>query len=107
MASYQLAHFDVRADAREEAERAMHELASYIRKELPGSMWTAYCDPAVPTRFWCLLRTDSPVAAQKHRASAGVKAFEQALAGFAASRVETSDLQLVTSSDLAPRHRRR
>lgn len=107
MASYQLVTFDVRADAREQAERAMHDLAAYIRKELPGSMWTAYCDPALPTRFWCLLRTDSPVAAQKHRAAPGVKAFEEALAGIASSAVERADLQLVTSSDLAPRHRRR
>lgn len=107
MASYQLAHFDVRAEVRDQAERAMHELAAYIHKELPGSMWTAYCDPAVPTRFWCLLRTTTPADAQKHRAAPGVQAFEAALARMTVSAVDVAALQLVTSSDLAPRHRRR
>jgi hypothetical protein len=107
MAIYQLARFEVHADKLEGAQRAMHDFATYVRNQLPGSMWTAYCDPAAPTRFWCLLRTENPAADQAHRAASGVKTFADSLAPHLVGDIETSEVQLVTSSDLAPRHRKR
>ena len=107
MAMYQLARFEVHADRLEDAQRAMHDFATYVRNELPGSMWTAYSDPATPTRFWCFLRTENPAADQSHRAATGVKAFAASLAPHVVGKIETSEMQLVTSSDLAPRHRKR
>jgi quinol monooxygenase YgiN len=107
MAIYQLARFEVRADACLAVEKAMHELASYVRAELPGSMWTTYRDPDAPNRFTAFLRADERTALERHAASAGVRAFEAAIAGFLVGEIERSEWDLVTSSDLAPRHRPR
>lgn len=107
MAIYQLARFEVRPEACLEVEKAMHALASYVRQELPGSMWTAYREPDAPNRFTAMLRADERTALERHAASAGVRAFEQALAPVLVGSIETSEWELVTSSDLAPRHRRR
>jgi quinol monooxygenase YgiN len=106
MAMYQLARFEVHADSLERVQRAMHDFAAYVRKELPGSMWTAYSDPAAPTRFSCFLRTENPAAERAHRAASGVTAFTDALAPYLVGTIEASEMQLVTSSDLAPRHRK-
>lgn len=107
MAIYQLARFEVRADACLTVEKAMHELASYVRAELPGSMWTAYRDPDAPNRFTAFLRADERTSLDRHTASPGARAFETALAAHLVGEVERSEWELVTSSDLAPRHRPR
>lgn len=107
MAIYQLARFEVRADACLEVEQAMHALASFVRAELPGSMWTAYRDPDAPNRFTAFVRADEQTALDRHASSAGVRAFEAAIAGSLVGTIETSEWELVTSSDLAPRHRPR
>jgi quinol monooxygenase YgiN len=106
MAVYWVARFEVRPEAREDAERAMHELASYVRKELPDSMWTAYRDPSSPTHFTCFVRADHPAADERHRKAPGTQAFIAALQPLLVGEIETTYCELVTASDLAPRRRR-
>lgn len=105
MAVYTIARFEVRPDARDQAERAMHEFASYVRKELPDSMWTTYRDPRAPTHYISLIRADDPAADDRHRNAPGTQAFVTALYPLVVGEVEFTQLELVTSSDLAPRHR--
>lgn len=97
--------FEVRADAHEAAERAMHEFAAYVRRELPDSSWTAYRDPASPARYTAFVRADSPAAYERHRSAPGTQAFAAALTPLLVDTIEHADYELVTSSDLAPRHR--
>lgn len=61
MAVFTIARFEIRPEARDQAERAMHAYASYVRSELPGSMWTAYRDPHAPAHYACAL-ADGPYA---------------------------------------------
>jgi quinol monooxygenase YgiN len=105
MAVYRLARYEVRPEARADAERAMHELASYVRRELPDVTWTVYRDPHAPTRFVALSRADNPTADAGHRDTPGVKAFLAAITPLLAAPIEDSTCELVTSSDLAPRVR--
>jgi len=105
MAVYTIARFEVRSDARDQAERAMHELASYVRKELPDSMWTAYRDPRAPTHYTAFIRADDPGADERHRNAPGTQAFVAMLSPLVVGEVEFTQLELVTSSDLAPRRR--
>jgi quinol monooxygenase YgiN len=105
MPIFKLAHFEVRPEARDEAERAMHELASYVRKELRDSSWTSYRDPDAPNRYLALTIADSPAAEEKQRTSAGAKTFYDALQSLVVGTIEHTNWQLVTSSDLARRRR--
>lgn len=107
MAIYRLARFEVRDEARGAAEQLMHDYAAYVRKELADTMWTVYRDPMVPTRFTTMTRDASPTATERARKATGTVAFETALAPLLVAPVDVSDCQLVTSSDLAPRHRAR
>jgi quinol monooxygenase YgiN len=107
MPVYQIARFAVRADARGAVERAMHEVASYVRRELPDVMWTAYRDPTTPTRYVVMTRADSPGAADRQRTASGIQAFDAALAPLLVGEVELTECELVTSSDLQRRHRGR
>ena len=106
MPIYKLARFEVRADARDDVERAMHELASYVRKELPGSSWTVYRDPDAPARYTALSRADDAAADARHDRAPGVQSFFAMLQSRAVGPVEITACELVTSSDLAPRRRR-
>lgn len=103
MAVYSLTRFEVRPDALESIERAMHDYANYVRTELADSTWTVYRDPAVPTRFVCMVRATTPIADDKHRKAPGTQAFLAALTPVLVSSIEDAHMQLVTSSDLAPR----
>lgn len=96
MAVFQLARFEVRPDARDAAERAMHEHATYVRNELPDAMWTTYRDAQYPTRYIAYFRADARA----------VDAFVAALSPLLVAPADFTELELVTSSDLAPRHRR-
>ncbi|HEY5944794.1 MAG TPA: hypothetical protein VIV40_04855 [Kofleriaceae bacterium] len=107
MAVFKLARFAVRPDAREAAERAMHDFASYVRKELPDSMWTTYRDAKAPNHYVSMIRADNPAADERHRNAAGTQAFVAALYPLVEGTVEFTEYELVTSSDLAPRHRDR
>lgn len=106
MAVFKIARFEVLPDARVEAERAMHELAAYVRKELPDASWTAYRDPHAPTHYIAMLRADDPAADERHRTAPGTRAFDAALAPLLRGKVDVTEYQLVTSSDLQRRHRR-
>ncbi len=103
MAMYSLTRFEVRPDALDSIEQVLHDHASYVRAELEGSMWTVYRDPAVTTRFVCMVRATTPEADVAYRKAAGTRAFLDALAPVLVAPIEESQMQLVTSSDLAPR----
>lgn len=105
MPVFKLAHFEVRPDAREQAERAMHEFASYVRKELRDSSWTSYRDPDAPTRYLALTIADSPAAEERQRTASGTATFLAALQSLVVGNIEHTNWQLVTSSDLARRRR--
>jgi quinol monooxygenase YgiN len=106
MAVFKLARFEVRPEARDAAERAMHEFASYVRAELADSMWTTYRDKQHPTRYVSYIRADTPAADERHRTAPGTQAFVAALYPLLVAPPEFTDFELVTSSDLAPRHKR-
>jgi hypothetical protein len=97
MAIYTLAVFSAPPDA----EPAMHELAARIRRDLPGATWTVYRDRAKPDRYVALSRDDDRAAGE-----ARARAVDAAL-GARIQRVDDIECELVTSSDLAPRPRRR
>jgi hypothetical protein len=94
MPIYQIAHYEVRAGARDDAERAMHALAATIRTAHPDASWTAYRDPRAPSRYLAILRGDDAAAAQ---------AFADALRPYLAGALDLARYDLVTSSDLARR----
>jgi quinol monooxygenase YgiN len=105
MAIYTLARFEVKPEAREQAELAMHEFASYVRQELDDSMWTAYRED--DCRYVALIRANTDAAVARHRESEGTQKFLATLEPLLTSKIELGHLELVTSSDLAPRHRSR
>jgi hypothetical protein len=100
MAVYTIARYEVRSDTRDAAERAMHEHASFVRQNLPAVMWTAYRDPAAPTRYTSLARAEDPASAVRHR-----EALVAALAPHVVGEIEVTGCELVTSSDLQRRRR--
>jgi quinol monooxygenase YgiN len=100
MAVYVISRFEVRPDARDAAERAMHEHASFVRQNMPAVMWTAYRDPAAPTRYTALTRAEDPTTAARHR-----EAFAAALGPHVVGEIEVTGCELVTSSDLQRRRR--
>ena len=106
MPVYTIARFEVRPDARLDAERAMHDFASYVRGELPGSMWTVYRDPQAPGRYLAFNRVEDPKADARQRDAPGTKTFTAALEPLLTSAIELTECELVTSSDLQRRHRR-
>jgi quinol monooxygenase YgiN len=105
MAVVQIARFEVRPDAREAAERAMHELAAYVRRELPDASWTASRDAHAPTRYLAAVIAQSPAAAERARNAAGMRAFIGTLEPLPIGELELTDCELVTSSDLQRRSR--
>lgn len=113
MAVYTIARFEIRPEARDEAERAMHAYASYVRSELPGSTWTAYRDPHAPAHYLAMIRADDATADAHRRDAPGTQAFDAALSTLLVGTVSVTECALVTSSDLQrrvprePRARRR
>lgn len=99
MAHYALARFELQPG--QASELALHDHASFVRRELPGVMWTAYRDPDAPTRYTALLRIEDAKTEARQQT-----AFTAALGPFLVGQVETTVLELVTSSDLQRRHRR-
>ena len=105
MPVYKLTRFTVRADAQEAAERAMHDYASYVRRDLAGYTWTVSRDPANPTQHTVMTRADSPDVETRSAAAPGTVAFLAALTPLLSAPPAVQDCALVTSSDLAPRSR--
>ncbi len=105
MAVYKLVRFAIRADARLDAERAMHAFASYVRADLTGTSWTTFRGPGEPAHFLSLIRADRPTDDERRRSSPGHQAFVAAITPLLDGVIEETELELVTSSDLAPRHR--
>lgn len=106
MAVLKIARFEVHPDARIDAERAMHEFAAYVRKELSDSSWTVYRDPHAPAHYISFSRADNPEADERLRSAPGAHVFAVALEPFLSGKVEVTECELVTSSDLQRRHRR-
>ncbi len=107
MAVFWIERFEVRPDARATAERAMHELAAYVRSQLPDVAWTAYRDPGAPGQYVALGRADNRAADERRRTAPGTQAFVAALAPLVVRPIDATEYELVTSSDLAPRRRTR
>lgn len=107
MPVYTLSRFEIRPEARKEAEEAMHDFASYVRKELDLTTWTVYRDGDEPGRYIAMIRDETPAAGERRKKAEGTRAFEAALAGFTAGKVDAMRCELVTSSDLQRRHRGR
>jgi quinol monooxygenase YgiN len=105
MAVYKVAHYRIRPDARLDAERILHELASYVRKELPDVMWTTYRDRANPSKLISIVRAETAAAEDRYTSAPGTQAFSAALGALVEGEIEISEYELVTSSDLAPRHK--
>jgi len=105
MPVFKLARFQVRPEAREQAERAMHEFATYVRTELDDSSWTTYRDPKAPMHYLSLIIADSPAADDRHRNAPGTQKFVAELYPLVVGEVEFTQYELVTSSDLARRRR--
>lgn len=103
MPVYSLVRYEIRAEARADAERAMHAFASYVRTSLPGSTWTVYRDPDAPGRYIALCRADDAKADELRRVAPGTHAFDAALAPFLVGAPEIMGCELVTSSDLQRR----
>ena len=100
-ALHAIARYEVRPDARDAAERAMHDHASFVRRELPDVTWTAYRDPAAPTRYVAMTRAETRAGDERQR-----QALTAALAPHLVGEIEITGCELVTSSDLQRRHRR-
>jgi hypothetical protein len=93
--------YEVRPGARDAAARAMHEHASFVRRELPDVTWTAYRDPVAPTRHVASTRAETRAGKARHR-----QALAAALAPHLVGETDITGCELVTSSDLQRRHRR-
>ena len=107
MAVYKIARFEVRPDAQLDAERAMHEFATYVRNELDDSQWTTYRDRHKPTSYVSFIRADTPAADERHRNAAGTQKCVEVLYPLLVGDVDFMEMELVTSSDLAPRPKKR
>ncbi|HEX5059187.1 MAG TPA: hypothetical protein VFV99_07495 [Kofleriaceae bacterium] len=105
MPVFKIARFKVRADSKDTAERAMFEFATYVRNELPDSAWTTYRDASAPLKYMSLIIADDAAAEERYRTAPGTQAFVDALSPSLVGSIEFTDYQLVTSSDLARRHR--
>jgi len=103
MAVFTIARFEIRPEARDEAERAMHAYASYVRQELPGSSWTAYRDPHAPAHYLAMIRAEDATADGRRRHAPGTLAFDAALSPLLVGTVSDTECALVTSSDLQRR----
>ncbi len=105
MAVFRLTRFEIQPARRTEAEQAMHALATAVRAGVPGATWAAYRDPAAPARFVALSRADTDVVDGQLQDAPATRAFRDALGRLAVGPIEDTTWELVTSSDLAPRHR--
>lgn len=105
MAVLALVRYQVRPELVPDVERALHAHAGYVRTVLPGTVWTVYRDGARPGAFLALARSEDEAAHARWRASEGARALAAALAPHLVAPVEDITCELVTSSDLAPRHR--
>lgn len=105
MAVLALVRYQVRPDAVAEVERALHDHASFVRATLPRTVWTVYREAERPAAFAVLVRSEDAAADARWRSSDGARALAAALAPALVAPVEDITCELVTSSDLAPRHR--
>jgi hypothetical protein len=88
------ARFEIRPDARDLAERALHDLASRVRAKGPDTFFTAWRE-AGETRYLALIREDE------------ADELARAIAPFVTGDVALTRHELVTSTDLGRRHRPR
>jgi quinol monooxygenase YgiN len=107
MPMFEIARFEVQRDKQLDAERAMHEFATYVRTQLPDCAWTAYREAGSPTRYLTYVIAKSPAAAAQQHDASGTKTFRAAITPLLAGAIEESTYELVTSSDLGRRHKPR
>ena len=85
----------------------MHAYASYVRKELEHSTWTAYRDGDTADRYVAMIRDETPAAVERRRKAEGTRTFDAAIAALVVGKASVMRCDLVTSSDLGRRHRAR
>lgn len=105
MSVYKLVRYHLRPEALLAAEQLMRDHATYVRATLPGTIWTVYRDRTTPTLLVAMVRATDEAADRAHDEAEGTRTFAAALAPLLAAPVDDAAVELVTSSDLAPRHR--
>ena len=95
---FKIARYEVRPEARDEVERAIHEFASYVQAELAGSSWTTYRDRDNPNRYVSFISADDEEADERHRKAPGTRRFVEVLYPRLVGGVEFTDWELVAAS---------
>jgi len=98
-----ITRYQVRADARDEAERLMRAHADAVRATQPDASWSVYRDRRAPTTYVAVAHAVGPDAATRQQAAQ--EAFRSALAPLLDGAIDERELELVTSSDLQRRFR--
>jgi hypothetical protein len=91
MPPFRVARFEIREDARLPAEQALHDFASRTRRDQPDATWTSFREAGTG----------------RYLAIGTAEGFADALAPYLASDVIYTTYELVTSTDLARKHKRR
>ena len=79
MPIYQLAHYQVKANAVEKVKRAIDEFVRYLKSNEPGTeVYLAWQQHDDPTRFVHIFKFADEAAQQVHSESEQVKRFEAA-----------------------------
>ena len=96
---YQLARYQVRAEALERCLAAIHEFVAYVRAKEPGTLrYDVWQEKEDPTRFVHAFIFHDEEADRAHSASAEVKKFAAVLYPESLAPVEFVDYRLVASN---------
>lgn len=94
-----LARYEVRPEAREGVEAAMHEFATYVREELPDGSWATFQEIDDPNRFVSLIVVDSPEADLRHQRAPGTRRFVEKLYPNVVGEVEFTEYRRLADSE--------
>ena len=99
-AVYQLAHYQVRAEAVDRVKAAIEEFVAYVAANEPGSrLYSAWQEVEDPTKFVHLFIFDDEAAHEAHGNSAAVRQFEAVYTPeLTAGPVVFTDYRLVASN---------
>ena len=93
------ARYEVRPDALDECLRAVREFVAYVRDNEPGTrLYAAFREQGEATRFTHVMVFDDDAAEERHRTSAAVRRFTDALYPLTAGGVQFTDFEEVASN---------